>query len=703
MPTTNIKNLATTQLVGWNAQGVTIALNGGEDGIDVTGTINGRTVETDGASVDTLSTDRTNGLRGAIIRYPSRTVYAPASDTDAARGTALDAALTAAASGDRIVLARGYTYETSTGFGKSVASLFIDGRGATLKAAASSNLNNLLYLEATTAGSRIIVSDLILDSNGANVTLSSGTGISLQLDGAGEIYANGITAKDGGNASTTAHFYTKGAGVKSLANCVAINPGHVSYRLLAATSRLTNCDHICTASLQDGRIAECDSQATTTQIKSIVWNGGLWKETATKKININWDPSNNGSYTADEIILDNITMDFGTGHQNDADSFMKFDNVEHVLISNCTQRHSNVGSTFTTFKEDFLNFDSVRLAEVINCRFDGSIKGAGATEYTRLLRVQGCSIGYNAHIEHAVWNASHFTRIEWVGNICKNLRGSGTGGYRSIFENGSSTGDQQIMVQDSYFETNWADNQGGVFRHVQKPGSVGVSNITVVDSGLTTNAAFTTAARLLATATVADPKTLYLTRNILGATRVAVENHTVYSSGHPTPVKPTGAGNGNWFSAYEAYGMTNAQGAVIINENGGPGGNGYPNRWIYNAANGWVADEFYRTEDIWVDLDGATLVAADSGRVISNEGATAEANFVLPTAAAGLVFTFICQDNSGIKATAAAGDTIRVAASVTGAAGNISTTTIGNAVQLIAINATEWIAVQTVGTWTVSA
>jgi len=76
---------------------------------------------------------------------------------------------------------------------------------------------------------------------------------------------------------------------------------------------------------------------------------------------------------------------------------------------------------------------------------------------------------------------------------------------------------------------------------------------------------------------------------------------------------------------------------------------------------------------------------------------------VLPSAAAGYRFRFVVQDNSGLKVTAAAGDTIRVAGSVTSAAGNISTTTIGNFVELIAINATEWIATQTVGTWTVSA
>ncbi len=103
-----------------------------------------------------------------------------------------------------------------------------------------------------------------------------------------------------------------------------------------------------------------------------------------------------------------------------------------------------------------------------------------------------------------------------------------------------------------------------------------------------------------------------------------------------------------------------------------------------------------------VDADGATLLAADSSKVYSNEGATAIDPFVLPAAAAGLNFTFIVQDADGIRVTAAAGDTIRIASAVSAAAGKIESTAIGSVVRLYAINATEWIAVYAVGTWTVT-
>jgi hypothetical protein len=97
-----------------------------------------------------------------------------------------------------------------------------------------------------------------------------------------------------------------------------------------------------------------------------------------------------------------------------------------------------------------------------------------------------------------------------------------------------------------------------------------------------------------------------------------------------------------------------------------------------------------------------TLTAESSGRTYTNEGASAEINFTLPTAAAGLEFKFIVQDTDGIQVNAATGDTIRVAGSVSAAAGNIDAATIGNAVHLVAINATEWIAQSYVGTWNVT-
>jgi hypothetical protein len=94
--------------------------------------------------------------------------------------------------------------------------------------------------------------------------------------------------------------------------------------------------------------------------------------------------------------------------------------------------------------------------------------------------------------------------------------------------------------------------------------------------------------------------------------------------------------------------------------------------------------------------------ASDSRTAYTNEGASAEVNFNLPDAVPGLEYTFIVQDADGIQITAAAGDTIRIAGTVSASGGTAEATTIGNVIKLMAINTTEWIAVSVVGTWTVT-
>ena len=95
------------------------------------------------------------------------------------------------------------------------------------------------------------------------------------------------------------------------------------------------------------------------------------------------------------------------------------------------------------------------------------------------------------------------------------------------------------------------------------------------------------------------------------------------------------------------------------------------------------------------------LTSSESGKILTNEGATAKNYHTLPTAAAGMRFTFICQDSDGIRATANTGDTVRLASSVSGSAGYAESTTIGSSLTLASINATEWIAESITGTWSV--
>ena len=96
------------------------------------------------------------------------------------------------------------------------------------------------------------------------------------------------------------------------------------------------------------------------------------------------------------------------------------------------------------------------------------------------------------------------------------------------------------------------------------------------------------------------------------------------------------------------------------------------------------------------------ITTADNTTQFTNEGATAEVYLALPTAAANLTYSAICQDSDGIRFVASAGDTIRVSTGVSGAAGFVSSTTVGSTITLRCINATEWIATSVQGTWTLT-
>ncbi len=92
-----------------------------------------------------------------------------------------------------------------------------------------------------------------------------------------------------------------------------------------------------------------------------------------------------------------------------------------------------------------------------------------------------------------------------------------------------------------------------------------------------------------------------------------------------------------------------------------------------------------------------TITAGESGKTFTNEGATAQIVHTLPAAAAGLKFRFYVQDSDGLRVTAASGDTIRVYPEVSIAGGYVESTLIGAAITLLAINATEWVAVAVSG------
>jgi len=123
------------------------------------------------------------------------------------------------------------------------------------------------------------------------------------------------------------------------------------------------------------------------------------------------------------------------------------------------------------------------------------------------------------------------------------------------------------------------------------------------------------------------------------------------------------------------------------------------------GAAGWVETTTGSSGVITVEAVTATpnnLAAAETTNIITNEGALAEVTNNLPAATAGLSFTFVCQDVVGIKIVAAAGDTIRYGPDVSIAGGFISSAVPGSVITLVAINTTEWVAInnQSTGFWT---
>lgn len=120
------------------------------------------------------------------------------------------------------------------------------------------------------------------------------------------------------------------------------------------------------------------------------------------------------------------------------------------------------------------------------------------------------------------------------------------------------------------------------------------------------------------------------------------------------------------------------------------------------TSDGYLNGIQYKQVDVYSTTPVTLNQFSNGNHIITNEGATAQITFNLPSAVAGFTFTFVVQDSDGVKVVASTGDTIRVASSASASAGNITSSTVGDAITLVAINNTQWIATSYVGTWTVA-
>lgn len=97
---------------------------------------------------------------------------------------------------------------------------------------------------------------------------------------------------------------------------------------------------------------------------------------------------------------------------------------------------------------------------------------------------------------------------------------------------------------------------------------------------------------------------------------------------------------------------------------------------------------------------GLTLVAGDSRKTFSNDGAAGSITFTLPAAAGGLVYTFLLMEAQAVVLQAVGTDVIRRAGTTSTAGGTLtSAAAAGNVCTLYGTDGGEWLAM-VVGTWT---
>lgn len=97
-----------------------------------------------------------------------------------------------------------------------------------------------------------------------------------------------------------------------------------------------------------------------------------------------------------------------------------------------------------------------------------------------------------------------------------------------------------------------------------------------------------------------------------------------------------------------------------------------------------------------------TLTINDAGKVYTNETATGNIAFTLPSAKKGLFFPFVVQNTNTLTINANTGDVIRINGSSSSSAGSAAANVRDDMLALLAINNTDWVAVGVTGTWTLT-
>lgn len=111
-------------------------------------------------------------------------------------------------------------------------------------------------------------------------------------------------------------------------------------------------------------------------------------------------------------------------------------------------------------------------------------------------------------------------------------------------------------------------------------------------------------------------------------------------------------------------------------------------------------DDYFGNRSGWRDVIAKTanytVTATDNGAIFTNQGASALVVFTLPTIAKGLRYLFYCEDNDGIRVSAATANTLVTHNDATADSATFSTTgrCIGAAIEVYAnADATKWLSI----------
>lgn len=470
---------------------------------------------------------------GTVTRISAggvRSYHKPTDNTDAARGTALLAAQTAAQAGDQLHLVPGCTYSLSTPWSCPTDNLRAFGNGATIKQLAAQD-----YVVSFTAadGTKQLLTGITVNVNGTSVTVTTECGEGVRLSGDGEIVFADSYVYDAPVGDAASCVRTHGTGRKILDNVEAENPGWSCFHL-----RSYDCDVInCRAKVSTAKVGatkqrwfDCDA-ANMGHVR--VLGGSWWTDQAINAQAV-FDPGS--GFNAGQVTIEGVDIDCGANCTNAAtgEGVIKPDEVTQFVMKNCKQRHSAANFVYLLWLGDAC--DHVTVGDV----HASGIIHAGDSSSINIEEcfVDRCSFGLGCTdaVKHAMTNVRAYRYLQITNTKFYNLIGSGTqaAGLRGAFENLNASANNFVRIKDCYFDSNWSET-AYLFRVIPTIGYLGLDDITVNNRGSGMVGAPTPAQRLMI-GSYADPFTARLQwRAIRNSTNLAPLSLTTWDHGHPQP------------------------------------------------------------------------------------------------------------------------------------------------------------------------